>query len=233
MVLWASSAPPLSHSQGGHSVCSMYSGCIDRSGFLLAGGTDMRLRFWDLNTPNDSHVALPAANDVVPPNSYAYELVFNNALKICSRNRQLYGSVVHIFLRYNCSQTTLDRRYKCGSRGISWRLFHALVRWRQQCQRKKSRGRWTRTGNSTIWSSRHYIRRSYVQYVYTHGQYRRINTSLEMIVFFHRRSLYVCSSFCNISFPLCKILVAKRICKFTNNGTSTFYIHETPMVIFL
>ncbi|XP_046835084.1 phosphoinositide 3-kinase regulatory subunit 4 isoform X1 [Vespa crabro] len=73
MVLWASSAPPLSHSQGGHSVCSMYSGCIDRSGFLLAGGTDMRLRFWDLNTPNDSHVALPAANDVVPPNSYAYE----------------------------------------------------------------------------------------------------------------------------------------------------------------
>ncbi|XP_043489067.1 phosphoinositide 3-kinase regulatory subunit 4 isoform X2 [Polistes fuscatus] len=73
MVLWASSAPPLSHSQSGYSVHSMYSGCIDRSGFLLAGGTDMRLRFWDLNTPNDSHVALPAANDVVPPNSYAYE----------------------------------------------------------------------------------------------------------------------------------------------------------------
>lgn len=76
MVLWASSAPPLSHSQGGHSVCAMYSGCIDRSGFLLAGGTDMRLRFWDLNTPNESYVALPAANDVTPPNSLAYELVF-------------------------------------------------------------------------------------------------------------------------------------------------------------
>ncbi|OAD59023.1 Phosphoinositide 3-kinase regulatory subunit 4 [Eufriesea mexicana] len=73
MVLWASSAPPLSHSQGGHSVCAMYSGCIDRSGFLLAGGTDMRLRFWDLNTPNESYVALPAANDVTPPNSLAYE----------------------------------------------------------------------------------------------------------------------------------------------------------------
>ncbi|KZC10923.1 Phosphoinositide 3-kinase regulatory subunit 4 [Dufourea novaeangliae] len=73
MVLWASSAPPLSHSQGGHSVCAMYSGCIDRSGFLLAGGTDMRLRFWDLNTPNESYVALPAANDVTSPNSLAYE----------------------------------------------------------------------------------------------------------------------------------------------------------------
>ncbi|KOX70771.1 Phosphoinositide 3-kinase regulatory subunit 4 [Melipona quadrifasciata] len=73
MVLWASSAPPLSHSQGGHSVCAMYSGSIDNAGFLLAGGTDMRLRFWDLCTPSDSHVALPAANDVTPPNSLAYE----------------------------------------------------------------------------------------------------------------------------------------------------------------
>ncbi|XP_015597151.1 phosphoinositide 3-kinase regulatory subunit 4 isoform X2 [Cephus cinctus] len=73
MVLWASSAPPLSHSQGGHSVCSMHSGSIDRSGFLLAGGTDMRLRFWNLNNPNESYVALPAANDVIPPNSLAYE----------------------------------------------------------------------------------------------------------------------------------------------------------------
>ncbi|XP_076177459.1 vacuolar protein sorting 15 isoform X1 [Ptiloglossa arizonensis] len=73
MVLWASSAPPLSHSQGGHSVYAMYSACIDCSGFLLAGGSDMRLRFWDLNTPNESYVALPAANDVIPPNSLAYE----------------------------------------------------------------------------------------------------------------------------------------------------------------
>ncbi|KAF3421311.1 hypothetical protein E2986_10341 [Frieseomelitta varia] len=75
MVLWASSAPPLSHSQGGHSVCAMYSGSIDNAGFLLAGGTDMRLRFWDLCTPSDSHVALPAANDVTPPNSLAQRLI--------------------------------------------------------------------------------------------------------------------------------------------------------------
>ncbi|XP_033341541.2 vacuolar protein sorting 15 [Megalopta genalis] len=73
MVLWASSAPPLSHSQGGHSVCALYSGCIDRFGFLLAGGADMRLRFWDLNTPSESYVALPAANDATPPSSLAYE----------------------------------------------------------------------------------------------------------------------------------------------------------------
>lgn len=132
MVLWASSAPPLSHSQGGHSVCSMYSGCIDRSGFLLAGGTDMRLRFWDLNTPNDSHVALPAANDVVPPNSYAYELVFSYAPKIYSRNRSLYGLRLIIYVRRcDCSQTTLDRWYKRSSRSTSGWLFYALVRRRQ------------------------------------------------------------------------------------------------------
>ncbi|KAK0078672.1 hypothetical protein PV325_002204 [Microctonus aethiopoides] len=73
MVLWASSAPPLSHTQEGHSICAMHAGSIDKSGFLLAGGTDMRLRFWDLNTTNESYVALPAASDTITPNSLAYE----------------------------------------------------------------------------------------------------------------------------------------------------------------
>ncbi|XP_015117187.1 phosphoinositide 3-kinase regulatory subunit 4 [Diachasma alloeum] len=73
IVLWASGAPPLSQSQEGHSVCSMHAGTVDRSGFLLAGGTDMKLRFWDLNTPNESHVALPAASDVITSNSLVYE----------------------------------------------------------------------------------------------------------------------------------------------------------------
>lgn len=74
MVLWASNTPPLSRTSTGHSVCAMYAGCIDCSGFLLAGGTDMRLRFWDFNRPTASYVALPAANDVLTPNSLAYDL---------------------------------------------------------------------------------------------------------------------------------------------------------------
>lgn len=73
MVLWASNAPPLTHTQRGHSVCSMYSGCRDSSGFLLASGTDMRLRFWDLAAPIESYVALPAANDAIPPSTLSYE----------------------------------------------------------------------------------------------------------------------------------------------------------------
>ncbi|KAJ8665411.1 hypothetical protein QAD02_007073 [Eretmocerus hayati] len=73
LVLWASSSPPLSHSQAGHSVCAMHSGCIDTAGFLLAGGTDMRLRFWNLHTPKESYVVLPAANDSLSPSSLVYE----------------------------------------------------------------------------------------------------------------------------------------------------------------
>ena len=73
MVLWASSAPPLTHPQEGHTVYAMHSGSIDHAGFLLAGGTDMRLRYYDLCTPNESYVALPAANDVILPNTLAYE----------------------------------------------------------------------------------------------------------------------------------------------------------------
>lgn len=86
MVLWASNAPPLSRTQTGHTVCAMYAGCIDCSGFLLAGGTDMRLRFWDFNRPTASYVALPAANDALTPNSLAYESVTNQIKLIICRS---------------------------------------------------------------------------------------------------------------------------------------------------
>lgn len=43
----------------------MLSGCIDRSPFLLAGGSDQRLRFWDLESPSESYLAVPAASDPV------------------------------------------------------------------------------------------------------------------------------------------------------------------------
>ncbi|KAJ8948165.1 hypothetical protein NQ318_009257 [Aromia moschata] len=63
-VLWSSTAPPLSKTQSsGNSVCAMLAGCIDRSPFLVAGGTDQRLRFWDLESPSESYLAVPAASD--------------------------------------------------------------------------------------------------------------------------------------------------------------------------
>ncbi|XP_066593358.1 phosphoinositide 3-kinase regulatory subunit 4 isoform X2 [Prorops nasuta] len=73
LVFWASNAPPLSRSQSGHSVCAMHTGTIDDSGFLLSGGTDMRLRYWDLKTPAQSYILLPAASDTNAPISISYE----------------------------------------------------------------------------------------------------------------------------------------------------------------
>ncbi|CAH0555278.1 unnamed protein product [Brassicogethes aeneus] len=73
-VLWGSTTPPLSKSTQGspHSVCALLAGCIDKSPFLLAGGTDQRVRFWDLAGPSDSYLAIPAASD--PPGvSLTYE----------------------------------------------------------------------------------------------------------------------------------------------------------------
>ncbi|XP_023244916.1 phosphoinositide 3-kinase regulatory subunit 4 isoform X2 [Copidosoma floridanum] len=72
-VLWASSAPPLSRSQGGHSVCAMHTAYCNQSGFLLASGTDMRVRYWNLSKPTESFVMLPAANDTIVPTSLCYE----------------------------------------------------------------------------------------------------------------------------------------------------------------
>ncbi|XP_017771764.1 PREDICTED: phosphoinositide 3-kinase regulatory subunit 4 [Nicrophorus vespilloides] len=70
-VLWGSSTPPLSKShlssQSNQAVCAMYTGCIDRSGFLLAGGSDQRLRFWDLQIPSQSYIAIPSPNDFLGP----------------------------------------------------------------------------------------------------------------------------------------------------------------------
>lgn len=42
----------------------MHVGRIDRAGFLLAAGTDMRVRFWDLDSPADSYLAVLAPHDV-------------------------------------------------------------------------------------------------------------------------------------------------------------------------
>nr|CAD7589508.1 unnamed protein product [Timema genevievae] len=73
-VLWASNAPPLSLSEvSSHSVNAMYASSIDRVPFLFAGGTDMRLRYWDLDSPSGSYLAIPAANDTLNMASLAYK----------------------------------------------------------------------------------------------------------------------------------------------------------------
>ncbi|XP_065349993.1 phosphoinositide 3-kinase regulatory subunit 4 [Cloeon dipterum] len=74
VVLWASNTPPLSQSQASsNSVCGMYTGLADRGApFLLTGGSDMRVRFWDLEAPTDSFIPITAANETIPQGCVTY-----------------------------------------------------------------------------------------------------------------------------------------------------------------
>ncbi|XP_054259125.1 phosphoinositide 3-kinase regulatory subunit 4 isoform X2 [Macrosteles quadrilineatus] len=64
VILWASPAPPLSTSQpSAHSVCGMFASNVDRSPFLLTGGSDQRVRYWDLESYDNSRLAIPAGSD--------------------------------------------------------------------------------------------------------------------------------------------------------------------------
>ncbi|KAH9515561.1 phosphoinositide-3-kinase, regulatory subunit 4 [Bulinus truncatus] len=53
-TLWPSSAPPLSYTKQNKTkeddgICGVYVGSTDSKTFVLTGGTDMRLRYWDLS----------------------------------------------------------------------------------------------------------------------------------------------------------------------------------------
>lgn len=78
MTLWASPKPPLSMTQlCNNSVCGMYVSQGDRGPYVLAGGTDGRLRYWDLCEPESSYIVCYAANDAYQqwPISYSSRVV--------------------------------------------------------------------------------------------------------------------------------------------------------------
>ncbi|KAK9879938.1 hypothetical protein WA026_008448 [Henosepilachna vigintioctopunctata] len=66
-VLWGNSTPPLSNfkrsQESYHTVCAIQTGCTDSSPFVITGGTDQRVRFWDLESTQESYLAIPAASD--------------------------------------------------------------------------------------------------------------------------------------------------------------------------
>lgn len=43
---------------------------------LLTGGTDQRVRKWNLTSPSDSYMAIPAASDMIGHSVYCYEYVY-------------------------------------------------------------------------------------------------------------------------------------------------------------
>lgn len=49
---------------------------VDRSPFLLTGGVDQRIRYYDLMTPKNSSLIVPAAGDHGADVTYTYEYEF-------------------------------------------------------------------------------------------------------------------------------------------------------------
>ncbi|KAG5671298.1 hypothetical protein PVAND_001503 [Polypedilum vanderplanki] len=68
-ALWASTAPPLSNINATtHSVCALLPGSVDGRGFLITGGTDQRIRYWDLQDASNCRLVVSAPKDCSPSN---------------------------------------------------------------------------------------------------------------------------------------------------------------------
>lgn len=83
-VLWGSATPPLSSLpvSNTNSVCAMFSGIVEKDAFLLTGGTDHRIRYWDLDNYANSYVAIPAGGDAVGHMSCSYKCRLVDGVKV-------------------------------------------------------------------------------------------------------------------------------------------------------
>uniref|UniRef100_A0A182JVS5 non-specific serine/threonine protein kinase n=1 Tax=Anopheles christyi TaxID=43041 RepID=A0A182JVS5_9DIPT len=81
---WASSSPPLSNSNASsHSVCALLPGVNDGNAFLMTGGTDQRLRYWDPVNIENCALVVPSARDYAPMN-VTYESRLIDGTKVIS-----------------------------------------------------------------------------------------------------------------------------------------------------
>ncbi|XP_053378617.1 phosphoinositide 3-kinase regulatory subunit 4-like [Mercenaria mercenaria] len=72
-ALWASSVPTLSKTQESpHAIYGMHVGVTDSNTFLLTGGSDMRVRYWDLSYPANSFIMANAAGDPTQQTAVSY-----------------------------------------------------------------------------------------------------------------------------------------------------------------
>ncbi|EAA06372.6 AGAP000602-PA [Anopheles gambiae str. PEST] len=84
---WASASPPLSNSNASsHSVCALLPGVNDGNPFLLTGGTDQRLRYWDPVNIENCALVVPSARDYAPLNvTYESRLIDGTKGKVAER----------------------------------------------------------------------------------------------------------------------------------------------------
>ncbi|KAL3861428.1 hypothetical protein ACJMK2_007462 [Sinanodonta woodiana] len=72
-TMWASSVPTFSKTKANmHAVHGMHLSVTDSNVFLLTGGSDMRIRFWDLSYPANSFIMAGAAGDSIHQTSVSY-----------------------------------------------------------------------------------------------------------------------------------------------------------------
>ena len=87
LALWASPMPPLSVTKGSsnHNVYGCFAG--SRMGdcpFLLTGGSDLRLRYWDLVHPAQSGLVSAGAYDPIKYQDLSYEYILINYFTLFS-----------------------------------------------------------------------------------------------------------------------------------------------------
>uniref|UniRef100_A0A182J607 non-specific serine/threonine protein kinase n=1 Tax=Anopheles atroparvus TaxID=41427 RepID=A0A182J607_ANOAO len=91
---WASASPPLSNSNASsHSVCALLPGVVDGKPFLLAGGTDQRLRYWDPVHIENCALVVPSARDYTPVNvtyDYGHNGVISDLLMCRTASKQTF-----------------------------------------------------------------------------------------------------------------------------------------------
>uniref|UniRef100_A0A8C6GYU5 non-specific serine/threonine protein kinase n=1 Tax=Mus spicilegus TaxID=10103 RepID=A0A8C6GYU5_MUSSI len=90
LTLWASSAPPLSELQPSpHSVHGIYCSPADGNPILLTAGSDMKIRFWDLVSPERSYVV--AGSTGSPSVSYYKKIIEGTEVVQEIQNKQKVG----------------------------------------------------------------------------------------------------------------------------------------------
>lgn len=92
LALWASPTPPLSSFQGScHNSYGAFIGCRvggHNKPFILSGGSDLRLRYWDLFNPEQSTLVSGGAYDAVKKQDVSYDLRLVDGVEVIQETQQ-------------------------------------------------------------------------------------------------------------------------------------------------
>ncbi|XP_052743636.1 phosphoinositide 3-kinase regulatory subunit 4 [Bicyclus anynana] len=97
-ALWPATAgaQPLQYNPvASHYMSALYCGSRDGHRFLISGGSDQRLRLWDLQHPDDSHVLLGAPHDQLNALKYRSRIIDGTTViqEVCKSNSSVPPSL--------------------------------------------------------------------------------------------------------------------------------------------